>query len=166
MSPSRGAYEGAGPLCRSARSFSARDFEFPPSPPRQACSYRVPYSCSWRPDNTPPVKFSLTASCHERPHQLFGYCNMGCSPRLRLSSKSWIMRSSASNCSLLVGRECLRGLPLNSVQPPKHPARLPKVITGPRHEISGKHIGLSLQIDLFPSLRHFPSRRTQKWFQH
>ena len=61
-----------------------------------------------RPGNTPPVKFSLTPSCHERPHELFGYCNMGCSPRLRFSSKSWIIRSSASKRSLLVGWECLR----------------------------------------------------------
>ena len=35
VSPAWGAYEGAGPLCRSERCFSARDFECPPSPPHQ-----------------------------------------------------------------------------------------------------------------------------------
>ena len=77
MSPSWGVYEGAGPLCRSVRSLCGRDFEFPPSPPPQACSYRVPYSCSWRPDNTPPVKFSLTASCHERSPPAFRLLQYG-----------------------------------------------------------------------------------------
>jgi hypothetical protein len=33
VSPAWGVYEGAGPLCRSERCFSARDFECPPSPP-------------------------------------------------------------------------------------------------------------------------------------
>jgi hypothetical protein len=33
VSSAWGAYEGAGPLCRSASSFSERDFECPPSPP-------------------------------------------------------------------------------------------------------------------------------------
>ena len=29
VSPAWGAYEGAGPLCRSVSSFSERDFEYP-----------------------------------------------------------------------------------------------------------------------------------------
>ena len=33
MSPVWGDYEGAGPLCRSERCFSERDFECPSSPP-------------------------------------------------------------------------------------------------------------------------------------
>jgi hypothetical protein len=36
VSPAWGAYEGAAPLCRSARSFSERDVECPPSPPSEA----------------------------------------------------------------------------------------------------------------------------------
>ena len=36
MSPAWGGYEGAGPLCRSERCFSERDFECPPSPPSEA----------------------------------------------------------------------------------------------------------------------------------
>jgi hypothetical protein len=34
--PRGGGYEGAGPLCRSASSFSERDVECPPSPPHEA----------------------------------------------------------------------------------------------------------------------------------